>query len=256
MYLALAPVVALVALGIHAALLRLQAARALRWAGCVLAPAAVVALLLATVARNRDYQDPIRMGSGVVSMRPWNFRVHNNLGLGLRGAGFHEQAENHFREAVRLSPNCWYALYNLGVSLDWRGDYAGAAAYYERRLRSHAYQPAHGKAANALNNLGLELRRKHRLDDAAALFRRAMAYDARFWRAHYNLGLVLSAQGHYKPTSAEFDQPLRLHPGYTDAVDQAIWAANHDLPQRLSRTTPRVPVSLGRSPQYQVGSAF
>jgi protein O-mannosyl-transferase len=233
MYLALAPIVMLAVLFFHAGLTRLsekakkQTPRLgwlVKWG---VATAVVLSCLLATRARNRDYDDQITMWAGVVRLRPWNFRAHNNLGLGLRAVNLHQVAETQFREAVRLSPNCWYALYNLGVSVEMRGALEEAVGYYERTLKHNNYQPAHSKLTNALNTIGLNRRQAGRLDEAAGFFLRAIGTDPRFWQSHYNLGLVLSQQGSYGPALAAFRETLRLNPGYKEAGNQAAWAAYH-----------------------------
>ncbi|HEX7598031.1 MAG TPA: tetratricopeptide repeat protein, partial [Polyangia bacterium] len=233
MYLALAPIIMLSVLGVRVVLNRLdrllvEKPKTLgRLTKVSIAAAAVVACLLATRARNRDYDDQITMWAGVVRLRPWNFRAHNNLGLGLRAVNLHQVAETHFREAVRLHPNCWYALYNLGVSVEMRGALEESIGYYERTLRNNNYQPAQSKLTNALNNIGLNRRQAGRLDEAAGFFRRAIGTDVRFWQAHYNLGLVLSQQGSYGPAITAFRETLRLNPSHREAANQAAWAAYH-----------------------------
>jgi tetratricopeptide (TPR) repeat protein len=224
MYLALAPVMALIVLAGRALVAR-RATR-LRVVAGMVAVAAVLGCMGRTMARNLDYNDQIRMWSGVVARRPWNFRAHNNLGLGLRAVGRHAEAEQHFREAVQLSPSCWYALFNLGLAMELHNDWAQASAYFERsRLSNADYPPVHGKLTNALNNFGLELRSKQQLDAAAAQFRKALGYEPDYWQAHYNLGLVLSQQGLYRLAIAQFRETLRLNPGYAEAKNQGAWAA-------------------------------
>jgi tetratricopeptide (TPR) repeat protein len=232
MYLALAPIIILVVLASQAGLNWLvektKGPWLLRTAKYGIAPAIVLACLFTTMARNRDYHDQITMWSKVVKLRPWNFRAHNNLGLGLRAANLQQPAEIEFREAVRLHPNCWYALYNLGISLELRGAHEEAVACYERTLQNNkSYTPAQGKLTNALNNIGLARRQAGRLDESAGLFRRAIGHDAGFWQAHYNLGLVLSQKGNYDPAIAEFRETLRLNPSHLEAGKQAAWAAYH-----------------------------
>ena len=220
MYLALAPVLAAVVLGAHAVVKRFRVPRL----GVALAIASTLALAARTVHRNRDYASQIVMWGDVVARKPWNFRAHNNYGLGLRVAGKFAPAEAHFREAVRLCPTCWYALYNLGVSVELRGDLAGAIDYYRRTLAIYDYPLARQKLANALNVLGLEARKGGRLPAAEVLFREALRHDPRFWPAHYNLGLVLSAQGSWAAAVASFKETLRLHAASDEARKQAAWA--------------------------------
>jgi protein O-mannosyl-transferase len=253
MYLALAPVTALLVLAVRALLVRITRGRVLVTALVVVA---VLACMGRTLARNRDYDDQIRMWSNVVAQRPWNFRAHNNLGLGFRAVGRHEEAERHFRQAVQQSPSCWYALYNMGLAMEVRGDWAQASAYFERSRKSNKdYPPTPGKLTNALNNDGLDLRSKQRLNEAEAQFRKALAYDPHYWQAHYNLGLVQSQQGFYPLAIAQFRETLRLHPGFGEAKNQAAWAAyHHGLNLAASGNSQAAQVafaeSLGFSPAF------
>jgi 4-amino-4-deoxy-L-arabinose transferase-like glycosyltransferase len=164
MYLALAPVIALVVLAMRAHLADVRHGR--KWA-VALAVLAVLACTGRTWARNRDYHHPLRMWGAVVAQRPWNFRAHNNLGLGFRGLGLHEEAEQQFREAMRMCPTCWYVLFNMGLAREQVNDWTQAADYFERSLRSNEdFAPTRGKLTNALNHYGLALREQQRLKQA------------------------------------------------------------------------------------------
>jgi tetratricopeptide (TPR) repeat protein len=223
MYLALVPVLVLLVLAGRKVLARLSRRRVLATA---LAVAAVLACMGRTLARNRDYDDQIRMWSNVVAQRPWNFRAHNNLGLGFRALGRHEEAERHFRQAVSQSPFCWYALYNMGLAMELRNDWAQASAYFERSMKSNKdYPPTPGKLVNALNNDGLDLRAQQRLNEAAAQFLKALALESRYWQADYNLGLIKSQQGFFPLAIAQFRETLRLNPGFAEAKKFAARAA-------------------------------
>ena len=225
MYLALAPVLALLVLAGRKLLARTRG----RVLTTALAAVAVLACMGRTLARNRDYDDQIRMWSNVVAQRPWNFRAHNNLGLGFRAVGRHQEAEQRFRQAVLQSPFCWYALYNLGLAMELHKDWAQASAYFERSMNSYKeYPPTRGKLINALNNRGLELRGQQHLNEAEAQFRKALTYEPNYWQAHYNLGLVKSQQGFYSMAIAQFRETLRLNPGFGEAKNQAAWAAYHN----------------------------
>jgi Flp pilus assembly protein TadD len=91
-----------------------------RWpraaAGVPVAVVAVVAVWLgaATVARNRDYQSPVRLAETVVERRPTGV-AHHILGEQLALAGREREAVVHLREAVRLGNS--RAGYLLGGTL-------------------------------------------------------------------------------------------------------------------------------------------
>jgi tetratricopeptide (TPR) repeat protein len=94
-----------------------------RWVGparAVLgASAAVVlaSLLVATVARNRVWADPIRVWQEAVNRSPGAMFAHLGLGQEYRIAGRCRLAEPAFREAIRLAPNRPPAYLGLAACL-------------------------------------------------------------------------------------------------------------------------------------------
>src|SRR5271168_5013554 len=82
---------------------------------------------------------------------------------------------------------------------------------------ARAQSPANNSAeAVSLNNRGLQLFQKGKLDDAIALYRQALAIQPDFPEALDNLGLALDAKGNDPEALADFDKALKLKPG--DAV--------------------------------------
>ena len=57
-----------------------------------------------------------------------------------------------------------------------------------------------------------------RLDEKAALYRRALEADPALFEAHYNLALVLEKLGDPATAQREYRETLRLRPGYTPAA--------------------------------------
>jgi tetratricopeptide (TPR) repeat protein len=83
-----------------------------------------------------------------------------------------------------------------------------------------AQSPAAGSGdAVALNNRGLELYQKGKIDGAAALFRQALALNPDFPEALSNLGMVLDLQGKDEEAVADFDKALAIRP--TDGVAES-----------------------------------
>jgi protein O-mannosyl-transferase len=63
------------------------------------------------------------------------------------------------------------------------------------------------------NNLGIILKQRGELDEAADCYRRALSENPRFMKAHNNLGNVLSAKGSFDEAEQEFKAALQLQPG-------------------------------------------
>ena len=120
--------------------------------------------------------------------------------------------------------------------------------------RLDAYLAAHPSDARALFDAGYVADTQNRLDDAVALYRRAIAANPKSFEAHISLGLLLARQN--KPTEArpELLTATTLNPGLADPTLKArAWralaridsssdpaAASNDLLEAL-KLTPETP---------------
>lgn len=69
----------------------------------------------------------------------------------------------------------------------------------------------------AQNNLGSDLLKKGRLDEAAVHFREALKIYANYPEAHNNLGYVLATQGNWADAIVSYEAALRSRPNYAKA---------------------------------------
>ncbi|MFH0939490.1 MAG: tetratricopeptide repeat protein [Planctomycetota bacterium] len=202
-------------------------------AGYQVAIATAVILALLTARRNETYHSSAAMWSDVLRQRPLNYRAQNNYGLVFLAEGKPE-AEEYFRESLRLNPYYWQASYNLGIALARRGETEQAIAKYEETLaHNFGYLPALQQLSNAYNNLGLTLRNQGKFSEAEALFRKSLGLDTNFWPARYNLGLVLANQQQYQAAIIAYHEVLKINPDYSAAREQ-IAHAEFQLAAELS----------------------
>ncbi len=144
---------------------------------------------------------------------------------------------------LHTDPNSLDAHYNLGLALEARKEYAGAAAHFEAALRIWpGYSAGHNNLGNALAALG-------EFDGAARHYEEAIRLNPRYADAHYNLGLLLAASGNADQAVKELTETLRLEPGLTAAQNNLgnLLAATGDLQDAIShfraalRVTPNEP---------------
>jgi tetratricopeptide (TPR) repeat protein len=62
------------------------------------------------------------------------------------------------------------------------------------------------------NNLGIELEREGRLDEAKAQYVEALRINPEYANAHGNIGVILSRQGQFDEARAEYAEALRINP--------------------------------------------
>jgi len=206
MYLPLAAVMTLAAIGIHAV------GRRQSW---MVFAALALGLGVLTSRRNEDYRSELSIWRDTVAKRPNNERAHYNLGLvWSQMPGRLNEAIAEFEEAVRLKPDFDAAHYNLGNALSQMpGRLDDAIAQYKEVLRLYP------DSANACNNLGVAWTKvPGRLDEAIVQFEKALRLDPDLAEAHNNLGNALSQMpGRLTDAVAQYEEAVRLNPDYAEA---------------------------------------
>jgi len=237
-YLALAGIIALVVLGLHALIGR----RSL-----ILFAALAVGLGGLTVCRNEDYQSERAILSDTVAKCPDNARAHNNLGLVLthitgceaeavaecesavklepETAGYHAElglalanipdrqpeAIVEYQAALRLKPDFIAVYNNLAISLEAMGNTSAAMAEYQAALK---ISPT---SAWTHNNLGILLAGiPGRLPDAISEYEAALKLNPDMFVTRCNLANILAQQGRYAAARTQFDEALKIKPDYAD----------------------------------------
>jgi tetratricopeptide (TPR) repeat protein len=254
MYLPLAAVIVIVALGIYA------------WAGrlgAYLLLAAAVLLGFLTFQRNQAYASTLSIWNDTVAKRPENARAHNNLGESLSKAGRKTEALQQYQEAVRLKPTDPDYHYNLATALSDTGHGPESLGQFEETLRLVPdYAAGHlnyglalmkaGQASKAIehyrealrinpdyaeahNDLGIAYGQTGQMPEAIAQFEEALRIDPDDAKPHNNLGFAFRQAGQVEDALAQFKEALRLNPGFDEARNNLAL-----LFDKLGRTTEAV----------------
>ncbi len=126
--------------------------------------------------------------------------------LYLQQAGDLQHAEALYRRALKLRPNQFDALHNLGVCRHLQGDFREALKLIDSALK---VEPG---AAMAHINRGNALRELKRTDESLAAYGRAIALAPQSADAQFNLASALEALGRNVEALTHFDLALRLWP--------------------------------------------
>jgi tetratricopeptide (TPR) repeat protein len=238
MYLPLAAVMTLAAIGVHAAVRRQSRA--------VLAVLALGLGLLAAL-RNEDYRSELTIWSDTVAKRPGNERAHNNLGLAwAKMPGHLNDAISQYQEALRLKPDYAEAHNNLGLAwAQMPGRLNDATAEFEEALR---LKP---DLAEAHCNLGRAFSQvPGRLNDAIAQFEAALRLKPDYAEAHYNMGRALSqVPGRLNDAIVQLEAALRLKPDYPEA-HYSMGIICSQKPGRLNDTIAEFEAVLRLKPDF------
>lgn len=238
MYLPLVPGLVGAMLGLH---------RLLGRGAWAVAAAAAVVLGGASVARNREYGDVLRLWEDTVGKRPQNSRAQYNLATELlKNPARAAEAEAHYEAALRLKPDLAEAHINLANELARQpGRAAEALAHYAAAAESRPdLADAPANAARLLSQL------PGRLPEAVAQWQRALALrpdDAE--RRFYLANALARLPGRTAEAIAEYEQVLRLKPDWVEAHNNLANELARD-PARLDDAIVHLETALRLKPDY------
>jgi tetratricopeptide (TPR) repeat protein len=224
MYLSLAAIVALLVIGGYR-LAEVLAIRLVATPKTILSfrlPVVVVALLAfflsagcgwASARRLAAYHDEQGLWEEVLRYEPDNHLAHQNVGFYLDKRGKTAEAIEHYREAIRLSPDSVHAHYSLGLLLT-KTNPEQAVEHFTEAVRAKPKDPT------MQNNLAYALFMAGRNNEAIEAFRATLELDPKRWIARTNLGLALQKAGRYEDALECFSKALETNPKALDIYNE------------------------------------
>jgi Flp pilus assembly protein TadD len=166
----------------------------------------------------------------------------NNLGLLATREGRTAEAIGYFQEALRVSPDYWIALQNLGNAYRQQKRWDDARAVLERAVAARPQEPEANYSLamvyaqtddtqrayqyletalklrpdypEALNNLGVLYLRTRRRDDAVGEFQKCIRVAPGFDQSYLNLARVYALEGDRDKARAVLLDLLKQRPGH------------------------------------------
>ena len=123
-------------------------------------------------------------------------------------------AEEVWRRALEVDPDCAFCHGQTGALLGNRGDFGSAIAHFARVVQLRPGNVRHR------SNLGLALLKAGRPVEAAAEFERILAKEPADAETRTRLGLALAQQGKLAEASREFERASRDDPRNAGALTQ------------------------------------
>lgn len=241
-YLAMIGPLALAAAGITLLLARVKNKEA-QYAsiGVVLAALAVLTWLQTGVYRNLEV-----LWRDTLAKNPTCWMAHDNFGLYLTENKKFDEAETHYRAAIKIRPNDHIAYYDLGLQAAIRGELNDAILNFNKTLElapSFAmalYQKANvyareGNLAEAIHdynaaleampdlvmahyNLATVLAQNGNLDGAIDEYQRTLAQQPNYTLAHIGLGRTLSSKSDFDGAIEHYREALQIDPNSVEAL--------------------------------------
>ncbi len=147
--------------------------------------------------------------SQYITLTPDDADATRRLGSLQLRQGELQQAAVTFRQAVDLAPEDAFTRYYLGLALYRTAQYLDAAGQFQTAL---SCETAPNNWAECHNALSATLRECHRVGDAIAHARQAIAISPELASAHNNLGLALLDQNDVSDALASLQTAVRLRP--------------------------------------------
>ena len=139
-------------------------------------------------------------------------------GLTWQQAKIYRNIETVWIDTLAKNPNSWLAHNNLGAELLRAGKVDDAIAHFQTSL---AIKPDH---AEAENNLGNALLRKTRTDEAIAHYRKALEIKPDYASPYVNLGNISLRKGELTQSIAHYAKALELRPDLAEAHNNLGYA--------------------------------
>lgn len=147
-----------------------------------------LAILANALERNQEFDEAEYFYNETLKLQPRNAdEIHYNLGNVLVAKRKFEEAAQHFRQAVSLSPDVAVMRLNLANVLALLERDREAFLELQELLRRHPEEP------RAHNNFGVLLMKHGRLQEAASHFAEAIRLQPNYRQARLNLETVLRA---------------------------------------------------------------
>jgi tetratricopeptide (TPR) repeat protein len=167
----------------------------------------------------RNAAEAVKQFRKAVEISPYEFgaELYYCYGSALLALGALDEAIQALRDAVECEPDHYEAHYNLGNAYSQKGLRDEAIAAYREAIRGNAGY------TEAWVNLGLAFAGAGRIAESEDAYRNALgtispqtAPDAVF-KAHYNLGRVLSGLGRTREAREHFTAAIRIKPDHAGA---------------------------------------
>lgn len=148
--------------------------------------------------------------------------AYNLWGLTLLRQGKPDQAIERFNNALTAHPDFILSVYNVGQAQLAKADYDAAVASFKQTLKLDQTAGRKLRTPHAYTQWGVAMAAQNKLEEAAALFQRALKVDPKFALAHFEWGKVLKAQGKTDEAKARFFSAYEFAPerkAYRDAFN-------------------------------------
>jgi tetratricopeptide (TPR) repeat protein len=173
-----------------------------------------VALSFGTVTQSFYFHDNLAFYAYNNLAAPHNSIAESDYASILAEQGSYGPALEKFEDVVSRDPNCWAAIYNLGLTNYKLENLPDAEKYLLEAVRISPHK------AGEHFYLGMTWFKSGRTDQAIASVRRAIAINPSGFAYHFALGVMLKTRGDLNGALQEFKEELAVNPDQQAASAQ------------------------------------
>jgi tetratricopeptide (TPR) repeat protein len=156
----------------------------------------------------KELQAAVRLNPGLTEAHYFLGRVNYTLNR-------FEEARQAFEKAIQLESQLMKAYDNLGLTLDAIGEGQGAIEAFRKAIELNEHLKINSKWPYL--NLGELLLKQNQYSQSVPYFRKALAFDPNWAKAHSCLGKALLREGKSEEAKASFREAIRLDSASSDA---------------------------------------
>ncbi|GIY13968.1 protein O-mannosyl-transferase TMTC3 [Caerostris darwini] len=170
-----------------------------------------------TIIRNKDWQNEYTLYKSSLSVNQRNGKLFNNMGQVLEALNRPEEALQHYESARRIEPNDVRSFLNIGRVLTHLHRYKEAEEIYQKAQtllpgpEAKSQQEIHVTPSHLqlfLNLASLISQNASRLEEADAIYKKALMLRSDFTKAYLNRGDVLLKLNRTKEAEAMYHRAL------------------------------------------------
>lgn len=180
-----------------------------------------------------------------LKMEPNCYQALNNIGLCYMRQGQLNQAADRFRQALKINPTYVGSLNNLGIVNYLQGRYEEAIIFYEQALSL-----CQNRDAEIQTNLANALRDKNEYAQAIDHYRQSIKLEPDYAPAYNNLGLTLLNMHKEQEAAVEVTKAIKLKPDYAQAY------YNLGLIRQELKQIPEARAALESSLRYETNPGY
>ena len=164
-----------------------------------------------TSYKNGEHEDAIQHYDQAIDINPQLAEAYNNRGNAKHALGRHEEAIADYTNAIRLNPQYADAYNNRGTAKSGLGRHEEAIADCNDAIRLNPQlAEAYYNRGNAKHALG-------RHEEEIADYTNAIRLNPQYADAYNNRGNAKSTLGRHEEAIVDYDQTIRLNPQYVKA---------------------------------------